>query len=197
MKESSPTKKELLEQITALKKKIRKLGKPESRRKQSESALSEIQSLLSSIVESTNDLIWSVDPISFGLLSFNQNLSDYILQHTGVSIKIGMRPEDMFSTDDYITKWHTYYKRVLAEGPYKTENITPVGTKALLLSFNLLKKNNTVFGISVFGKDITERKRTEEALRESEEKYRNIFEKSVEGIYQVSPEGRLINAPWR
>ena len=194
MKESSPTKKELLEQITALKKKIRKLGKPESRRKQSESALSEIQSLLSSIVESTNDLIWSVDPISFGLLSFNQNLSDYILQHTGVSIKIGMRPEDMFSTDDYITKWHTYYKRVLAEGPYKTENITPVGTKALLLSFNLLKKNNTVFGISVFGKDITERKRTEEALRESEEKYRNIFEKSVEGIYQVSPEGRLINA---
>ncbi|MDQ3818402.1 MAG: PAS domain S-box protein, partial [Acidobacteriota bacterium] len=41
--------------------------------------------------------------------------------------------------------------------------------------------------------DITERMRAELALRDAEEKYRNIFENAVEGIYQASPDGRFIS----
>jgi PAS domain S-box-containing protein/putative nucleotidyltransferase with HDIG domain len=44
------------------------------------------------------------------------------------------------------------------------------------------------------GIDITDRKKAEEALKNSEEKYRNIFEKAVEGIYQTTIEGRIITA---
>ncbi|MCX6249143.1 MAG: PAS domain S-box protein [Bacteroidetes bacterium] len=43
-------------------------------------------------------------------------------------------------------------------------------------------------------KDITARKLTENALIQSEEKYRNIFETTLEGIYQSTPEGRYISA---
>ncbi len=40
--------------------------------------------------------------------------------------------------------------------------------------------------------EIDERRRAEEALRKSEEKYRNIFENIAEGIYQSTPEGKIL-----
>ena len=40
--------------------------------------------------------------------------------------------------------------------------------------------------------DITDRKRAEEALRQAEAKYRSIFENAAEGIFQSTPDGKLI-----
>ncbi|HWP95156.1 MAG TPA: PAS domain S-box protein [Gammaproteobacteria bacterium] len=43
-------------------------------------------------------------------------------------------------------------------------------------------------------RDITEERRREQALREAESKYRTIFEHSVLGLYQSTPEGRFLAA---
>ncbi len=49
-------------------------------------------------------------------------------------------------------------------------------------------------GFRSVARDVTERREAEDALRRSEDKYRRIFDNSVLGIYQTTPEGRLINA---
>jgi PAS domain S-box-containing protein len=44
------------------------------------------------------------------------------------------------------------------------------------------------------GTDLSKLKKTEEELRKSEEKYRQIFENAVEGIFQTTPQGRFVSA---
>ncbi len=46
--------------------------------------------------------------------------------------------------------------------------------------------------IIINARDITKRKQTEETLKQAEEKYRNIFENTVEGIFQTTPDGRYL-----
>ncbi|MBS0387785.1 MAG: EAL domain-containing protein [Proteobacteria bacterium] len=45
-----------------------------------------------------------------------------------------------------------------------------------------------------FIEDITDRKRAEQELKEANERYQSIFENALEGIFQVTPEGRLLVA---
>ncbi len=52
-------------------------------------------------------------------------------------------------------------------------------------------ENGRVTGVFGISQDISEQKEAEEALRQSEEKYRNIFENAIEGFFRSTREGRF------
>lgn len=58
----------------------------------------------------------------------------------------------------------------------------------------LFDTNGVVEGIVGISRDITESKQIGEALRQSEEKYRSLFENSVQAMFQSSAGGKLLNA---
>jgi PAS domain S-box-containing protein len=55
-------------------------------------------------------------------------------------------------------------------------------------------ENQRMVGILGITRDISERKRAEEELKQSEERYRSIFDNAQEGIYRSTPGGRIIMA---
>jgi len=143
-------------------------------RKRAEKALAESRALLDSIVNGTSDLIWSVDAKSLRLLSFNQSFVDFFLQRLGIRAKEGMLPEDLLPTDDLKKRWYEFYQRALREGSYTIEYDMQTAPRTLQLSFNVLTRAGVVFAVSVFAKDITERRRAQEDRQRSFEQLRAL-----------------------
>lgn len=75
-------------------------------------------------------------------------------------------------------------------------NLTKSGREIICEWFNtpLVDRRGKVIGVESVVHDITHRERAEEALRESEEKFRNIIESSPMGIhiYEMDADGRLL-----
>ncbi len=146
---------------------------------------------LAALIESTEDLIWSVD-LNYGLLTFNRAFHHSIQGNFGVRPALGMRPVDLMPPAR-AALWPPLYGRALSEGPFRAEYSLADG-RILEVNLNRIVQEGETTGISVFGKDITGRKKAEAALREAEEKYRDIFEGALEGIYRTSLEGKLLAA---
>jgi PAS domain S-box-containing protein len=59
-------------------------------------------------------------------------------------------------------------------------------------AYPIFDDNNHVTMVAEHVRDITDRKQAEEEKKASEEKYRDIVENAVEGIFQTTPEGQYI-----
>jgi len=82
----------------------------------------------------------------------------------------------------------------------KQESIVPYPDEKIqegwisLSSYPLLNSQGEITGVIEYVKDITKQKKTELALKESEERYRNLFESSPEAILSVDKKGFITSA---
>ncbi|MEI7434693.1 MAG: PAS domain S-box protein [Methanomicrobiales archaeon] len=76
---------------------------------------------------------------------------------------------------------------------YEDEVNLPVGMKWFLSTFsNVIDQQDRKTGVQVLSLDITDRKQSEEALRQSEETFRSFVEESADGIALTDEEDRVI-----
>jgi diguanylate cyclase (GGDEF)-like protein/PAS domain S-box-containing protein len=165
-----------------------------SERKRAEEALKKTEANLSTLIESTEDLIWSVD-LDYRLVSFNHALRQDIDDNFGIRAAAGMSPSELLPPER-AEFWPRYYERALTEGPFRTEYLLADG-RTLELSFNPIIVEGKTTGVSVFGKDISERKQAMQTLAESEERFRATFEQAAVGIVHVSFEGKILSCNHR
>lgn len=143
--------------------------------------LEENEEKLRRILESSDDFIWTVDPVNFGLQTFNSTFAIYFLVRENMLVKTGDTPEIL--SPQRCDEWRMLYQKALETGRYETEYAMPGTGQVLDLAIHTLIQNDEIFGISVFGKDITQKREHENELREaknqaeeSEKQFRQLFE---------------------
>jgi len=100
---------------------------------------------------------------------------------------LDLSPEikDSLRYDEYLRVMETgepYYAEVVSHHP-------ELGEK-----HHSIKAFKVGDGLGLIVSDITERKQAEEALRESEERLRTLFETMAEGVIAIAPHGRIVDA---
>jgi two-component sensor histidine kinase len=145
------------------------------------------QVTMTALFDSTDDIIWSVDSKDFGLLNYNKAFKKYFSKRLNKDVKIGMSPKDLLPAERALI-WNKFFYQVLKTGQFQTEFELLTKNRYLLLSFSLLKKNDKVFGISIFGKDITNFKKAEIKLRNYKDHLENIVEQRTKELEQTLSE---------
>jgi PAS domain S-box-containing protein len=73
--------------------------------------------------------------------------------------------------------------------------VDPQGNIRYLLTTKVPVRNESgqIEGIVGIGRDITKRRKIEEELREAEQRFRSIFEETIVGVFQATPDGRYLS----
>lgn len=147
-----------------------------------------------SLIDTSNEGIWVVD--AAGTVTYANPRMAEILGCRAEEIT-GKKAEEFFLPDDLpIERIRFQHRRAGQREQFDRRLRRKDGSEAWVLaccSF-FAGRRGDAGGILAMMTDITERKRAEHALRRSEERFRGLFENVLEGVYQSTPDGRIVAA---
>ncbi len=153
-------------------------------RKQAEEALRESEQRFRSLVETTSDWVWDVD--QNGVYTYASPKVKDLLGY-GPAEVIGKTPFDFMPAEEAERVEGLF--RAIAESRepfagWENTNLHKDGRRVVLDTSGvpILDADGNLLGYRGIDRDITERKRAEEALRESEKKFRNLTEEITDGV---------------
>ncbi len=160
-------------------------------RKLDQEALRASQVQLAAVLESTQDIIWSVDAQTYAVLEFNSAFAAFIQRTFGVTLRKMMTAREILPADRF-EFWEQRLRQAVAQGVHTMEYQLPHDASQLEVTFNPIREAGRVVAISIFGRDVTARKRAEAALRESEANFRAFFETMTDMIIVGTPAGQVL-----
>jgi len=161
-----------------------------AQRERAESRLAESEKKYREVIETAGDIIYQTDRLGFFTL-----MNPVGLKITGYAAEelIGTSYLDLIPADHRKTVERFYGIQFVKGLPityYEFPLVTKQGETIWLgQNVQLLREDEAVEGFQAIARDITDRKRAEEDLRESEARYKDLFDHATDGIYTHDPQG--------
>ena len=160
-----------------------------SERKQVEAALRKSEESYRELIENANDIIYSVD-LSGRFTSLNR-AGERLTGYTRAEA-LKMNLAEVIGPDDAKRVRLRMAKNLRSErqSNFDLEIFAKNGSRVMMdVSSRLILEDGAAVGIQGIGRDITERKRVDEKLRESEEKYRSLLENNPDVTWTTDEKG--------
>jgi diguanylate cyclase (GGDEF)-like protein/PAS domain S-box-containing protein len=192
MKDSEKTKEQLINELAKLHQQITKLKKSEIKRKKAEEDLKKSQQEFASLFKNSPEALVHTDEKG-NILDANPNFTALF----GFNLKKikGRNIDDgMITPPDKMEEAKTFTSEALKEDFYfETVRKKKNGTRfPVAISGSRVTFGGRFKGFIVSYRDITELQKMIEDLKNSEEKYRNLYENMPGGHYQADTEGNII-----
>jgi PAS domain S-box-containing protein len=165
-----------------------------TQRKQSEEALIKSQLLLKSSIESQKDtIIFSIDQ-NYRYLYFNKTHADAMKFAYNEDIQIGMNFLDSISSnDDRRLLKENIDLTFIGESHSVVQTFGDTNVDYYEVFFNpIITEKNEIIGCTSMARNISKRKQAEQALKESETKFKEIINQINDGIIVFDEQGKII-----
>jgi len=165
-------------------------------RKRAEAALIEERHLLRTLMDNLPDVIYFKDRESRFTRINKAHAREFRLKDPAQAV--GKTDSDFF-TGEHAQQAYADEQEIIRTGQPvlgKEEKETWVNghvTWASTTKMPLRDTNGNIIGTFGVSRDVTERKRYEESLRASEQRYRLLFERNLAGVYRVTVDGHLLD----
>ena len=165
--------------------------------RRTQEALRQSRRFARSLIDSSLDMIMAADP--------DGHITEY---NPAASLKFGYEAEEVMGRDTRMLyadqeEFRRVQEELQTHGAFAGEirNITKDGQvfSSFLAASRLYDEEGRFQGAMGVSRDITLNKRDQEALKASEERYRDLFENATDLIQSVDPDGRFqyVNQAWK